>query len=480
MMEHAISRRRLLQGTAAASLTLSVPKVARGQTIADVIVIGAGLSGLNAALLLEEQGLDVVVLEGRKRVGGRVVTLDQVPGHPEAGGSAFSGGYARIRDAAQRFGVELIDRAPRSLPDLMTRTLALGGKVITPEAWPDSPRNPFPDDLKTTMPWDYVNKVVAQNNPLVELDDWFDPKFAPYDISLHDFLKSHDATDAMIELSNNTNVLYGNSAHDVSVLMMLFGNIYGKRQMEAGAMALVAKGGNQRLPEAMANNLKREVTFGKKVSGIRTEPDGTDVVCTDGSKYRGRFVISSVPIPVLRHIQFDPVLTGVQDRAINTIAFLPVTQVHVVPKRPFWEEDGLPIHTWTDGPAGFFIPHRNNESDDEVTSITSWARGLRANYLDSLGAEGAKAAVVEAIEQVRPAAKDQLEAVHVQSWGLDPFAGTIIMVWGAGEVTDFHGKIWAPHGNTYFCGSDTSSLERGLEGAMESGERAAFEILERA
>ena len=35
----------------------------------DAIVVGAGLSGLNAAILLEEAGLDVLVLEGRNRLG---------------------------------------------------------------------------------------------------------------------------------------------------------------------------------------------------------------------------------------------------------------------------------------------------------------------------------------------------------------------------------------------------------------------------
>ena len=62
----------------------------------DVMVIGAGLAGLYTAMLLEDVGLRVIVLEGRQRAGGRVKTLMNVPGRPEAGGEIIGGNYARM------------------------------------------------------------------------------------------------------------------------------------------------------------------------------------------------------------------------------------------------------------------------------------------------------------------------------------------------------------------------------------------------
>ena len=76
-------------------------------TIPDVIVLGADASGLNAAWLLEQQGMQVLVLEGRKRVGGRVLTLFGQPGFPEMGFNSMAAGYRRGIDAAKRAGVEL-------------------------------------------------------------------------------------------------------------------------------------------------------------------------------------------------------------------------------------------------------------------------------------------------------------------------------------------------------------------------------------
>ena len=77
-------------------------------------------------------------------------------------------------------------------------------------------------------------------------------------------------------------------------------------------------------------------------------------------------------------------------------------------------------------------------------------------------------------------ARGQLEAAHVQSWELDPFAGGDYLIWGPGEISQYANEMWRSHGRIHFCGEHTAHLNRGMEGAMESGERVAFEILERA
>lgn len=80
------NRRHFLQGTSAALVAGSAPRAAWGRTEVDVVIIGAGLAGLMAAHKLEAAGLKIVIVEGEKRVGGRLHTLDDLPGRPEAGG----------------------------------------------------------------------------------------------------------------------------------------------------------------------------------------------------------------------------------------------------------------------------------------------------------------------------------------------------------------------------------------------------------
>ena len=109
-----LNRRSLLKAMGAAPLIAAVPKMVRALNKSSVIVIGAGLSGLNAALLLQSEGVNVTVLEGRDRAGGRVKSLRNIPGNPEVGGTAFGPGYARLVDAARMYGVDLIDITPVS------------------------------------------------------------------------------------------------------------------------------------------------------------------------------------------------------------------------------------------------------------------------------------------------------------------------------------------------------------------------------
>jgi monoamine oxidase len=101
-------RRHFIAGTAAASLLPSVgfAKGALAVEKADVVIIGAGLSGLNSALMLTDLGYKVVVLEAGSQVGGRVKTLDTSEGKLDVGASQIGRGYARVLDAVVKFGFQ--------------------------------------------------------------------------------------------------------------------------------------------------------------------------------------------------------------------------------------------------------------------------------------------------------------------------------------------------------------------------------------
>jgi monoamine oxidase len=477
-------RRQFLKAAAATAALSAAPALGqarKGTNVAgtDVIVIGAGLAGLHAATLLEAEGARVTVLEGRSRVGGRIFTLDDVPGHPEGGGNGIGAGYARVLDAAKQAGVKTIPVRQRTETTQADTLINLGGTNISLKEWPTSPRNPFPADLRSKLPWEYQFGFYMKANPLQESDSWLDPKFAKYDISLYDFMRSQGQSEAAMDLALSTAMLYGTNPYDFSLLAMFHTLSWGAKQMSFGKEAYAVAGGNQRLPEAMAGKLKSSPRLGQTIAGIRNLNPGVEVVTTDGQVHRARHAIVTVPFSALRWVRFDPVLPQLQAEAIDLLGYTTAFQAHFVPTRPFWEQDGLPANMWTDGPAGRFAALRYGEDPNKITTFLAFVNGAQGERLDRMEPDRAAKEILDFLARVRPSTKGALQPVKAISWQRDPFAGAIYSAWKPGQVTRYAEHIAKPHGGIHFAGEHTAMLNRGMEGAMESGERAALEVLER-
>ncbi len=502
-----INRREFVASSAAAGAALA--GVANLRSIAhaggagdpDVIVLGAGLAGLGTAMALEENGLRVLLLEGRRRIGGRVYTLFGVPGHPEVGFNSLANAYGRTIDMAARVGVEIVNLAPKLMANRSGQELFIDGQHVRLSDWPSHPRNPFVGEMKALPPWSWGDAMFKRHMPFEDRENWYDPKYAQYDISVHEFLTSHGANDAMIRLGYDTNIAYGTTAHDVSLLMQAYsdhwqavnrgtlmgfsrtgaanaaGNAPAARPPAGGVLLGMIKGGNQRLTEAMAKRLKGDLLQGKRVVALETSASGGKVTCADGSRYRARAIVCTLPYSTLRHVAIDPLPPARQLLAINTLGYIPITQFHVVPKKPFWELDGLSPSMWTDGPLGMVLAQRFFGDKDEVTSLTVWCRGANGLFIDRFGVEGGKRLILDEFAKLRPASKGKLEIAAVHSWTMDPFAAGDWAIYQPGQVRTFQGVLAQPHARLFFAGEHTAVGSRGVEAALESAERATLEVL---
>jgi monoamine oxidase len=167
----------------------------------------------------------------------------------------------------------------------------------------------------------------------------------------------------------------------------------------------------------------------------------------------------------------------VQGRAVKELGVQTISLMHLVPKTKFWEKDGGAPSMATDGLVNMLVAERRGADPKEVTSLTAWFRAGNARKLDQLSEKDAKATVVKELERLRPAAKGQLEAIAFHSWINDPFSRGDWAVWEPGQVNAFAREIGKAQGRLHFCGEHTAVSNRGMEGAMESGERAALEVL---
>jgi monoamine oxidase len=464
------NRREIMQFAAGAALTLAWPFRARGASDPDVIVIGAGLAGLNAASILTDAGLRVRVLEGSRRIGGRLLTLDDVPGRPEAGGLQVGAMYARVLDAARRLQVGVVPDERRAAFALHVR-----GDTLAVEGWPEAAANELVAAERRVPPFALLGWYTRAANPLESLDDWLRPEHADLDVPLDGFLRTRGASPEALRLMNCN--LNGNSLESLSTLgLMRSLAIFGANA--AGAQQFFIAGGSARLPEAMARALPEQVVLGHAVTAIRSAESGCEVVCANGTRHRAAFVLSTIPFSVLRDVAIEPELTGSQADAVAGAQYTRITQVHLRAGRRYWEEDGLPASMWTDTGLGRLFAGAAYGGDADM-HVNVWVTGGDADAFDRMEDAALFEHVRREIERIRPSTAGDFELARIVSWQKNPFNRGAYFHWGPGQVGRWARSMSQPHGRVHFAGEHTAQLMSGMEGAMESGERAALEILER-
>lgn len=488
------SRRKFIQGLAGASATVLLthctpsnsnisqttakPKKVLGKEKYDVIVVGAGLSGLNAAMTLEEAGLDVLVLEGRKRLGGRVYTLMDVPGKPEAAGEYIGANYARMINTIKKLGLEMYN--PEGGANNRPWLYKIQDEIIDAKNWESHAMNPLSGDDRSLLPHRFLSTISNRDNPLAgqPLNAWLRPEFQQYDIPHDQYLRSKGVNQETIDLMNVT--IHSGGMHNTSAINELrryhVMDFNSKLSFGDGTSWKMVKGGNSLLPKAMAESLAQEPILGKTVVGFREEGGMVEVHCADGTSYKGKHVVCSIPMSVLRNVTFEPHITGITKEAIDQIDYGLSVQAHFMVKEPFWEKDGMEPNMWTDGPLErFAVRTKRNKTDPDAAVV--FINGPESLKFRLMTDDQVFDYVEKKLAELRPSTKGMLERLIIQSCERDIHGAGDWVYWQPGQVTKFGNHMRKAHGNIHFCGEHTAIMERGMEGAFESGERAAMEII---
>jgi monoamine oxidase len=456
------------------------PPPGRSGSPQKVIVVGAGLAGLAAAYELGKRGHEVTVLEAQARPGGRVYTLRSpfADGlYAEAGAISFSDAYRHFLRYVKIFDLPSV---PLNRPPLAMVYLLRGKRLeVKPGDEPDWPFDLTAEERKLGF-GGMIGKYFA---PVAKLGDPTDPAWqaGPFkswdEMTLAELMKQQGASPGAVDLLGQ-GLWFGYGWSRISALHRLVSDL---ALYYRGQTTRVLAGGSDLLPQAFSKVLRERIHYGSPVVRIVQETGRVRAVFRQGGAERtldADRLICTVPCPVLRKIGFSPELPAAKRQIFGRLEYTPVTRLYLQARRRFWVDEGRLGNAFTDLPIQLVAEHPLARSADlgPRAVLECHIKGDEAERVAGLGWEAQLALATENLEKVHPGFRQVVEGGTAVSWGTDPWAGGAYAFWKPGELTAWLPELVRPEGRVHFAGEHTSWLGRTMEGALESGNRAAREI----
>jgi monoamine oxidase len=444
-----------------------------------VVVIGAGMAGLVAARELGRAGHEVLILEAQQRVGGRIQTLRE----PFTEGQYAEAGAMRIPRShtltmaylndyrlpvtpftssnpnayyclhGQRHRIADVD----CNPDLLCDSLAEHERGRTFAQWWEAALEPLAGRLKAHGESAWV-EIVAQ-----------------YDqYSTREFLEINRWSEGAIEV-------FGLLANQEALMNSSFLELL---REELGCFytdMVEIEGGMDRLPRAFLPELAAHIRYGAQVTALDQSPEGMTVAYRTAA---GNFAVNAdyalvtVPFPVLRHIEIPKPFSREKQRAIRQLYYDASAKILFQCRRRFWEDDEGIVGggTITDLPIrNLYYPDHGRETGRGVL-LASYTWSEDAQRWGSLSPEDRITQALDDVAEIHPQIRDEFEVGASKVWHHDEFAGGAFALFTPGQQTLLHDAIVAPEGRIHFAGEHTSLTHAWIQGAIESGLRAAAEI----
>ncbi len=486
-MSRVIDRRQFIKeiSLSAAALALA-PRFARAERRGgirlmsapkNVVILGGGLAGLAAGFELKQAGHNVTILEARKFPGGRVQTIrDFANGqYAEAGALSFPQSHTFTYGYARDFGLPM---RPSFRFGVDTIANIRGNRFrINQSGQADIPfhltSNERAQGVFGIIPLYLENYIDAVGNP--RKANWPPDELRDIDaLSLKQLLSDLGASDGAIDIIAASQLgLLGFGLDSFSALDGVV--------TEAVAPAEVfyeIVDGNDQLASALKRKVKKQFKKASVVSRIEQNQTGVTVTFTNGDGLQtitADRVICTLPFPVLKNIEVLPAFSEDKQRAINELKLTPVTRTYLQFRNRVWEKAGYSGYGLSDLPIqNTYSPTLTQEGKSGI--LTSYAGGQRALNLGVMSEGDRQSFVLQQMGYLFNGLDSLYQGGMSQIWHEDEFARGAFTYFEPGQMTTLLPIAQRSEGRIHFAGEHTSAWHGWMNGALESGNRAAGEV----
>ena len=441
-----LNRRNLLKLAAVLPFTAPV----QAQRKPDVIIVGAGVAGLAAAQRLSDRGAQVLILEARKRLGGRVWT-DSRLGIPLELGAQWIHGTKNNPIAAMakqnNFSTKITDFE-------RVTTFNQQGEIS----------DRLDQEIETQFE-DLIERI--DNHP--DRDD-SSQNLAKTINAIKPNMGLNAVQNRNLEYSINANIEH-EYAEDVENLSTRF---YDDSDEDQGDDLIIQQGYGQ-IPQILARGL--EIRFETIVVQIESNAGGVKIITNQGV-FEATEAIITVPLGVLKRgsIKFIPDLPAAKTRAITNLGFGVLDKTILRFPKNFWQSAEADLIAYIGQTRGQWAETYDLSTATGEPILTMFNAGATARGFARQNESLVVSSAMQALSTMFGKIPEPSSAILTR-WSNDPFSWGSYSSLKAGSTPADIAALAAPIGKLHFAGEATSRNHLAtVHGALQSGQRAADEI----